>query len=67
MKKLKPYLFASCLLGLVTLAKPVAANDQGYATFSKTAYNTTTKTFDVIAKKSPNGKNIKQVDVAIWS
>ena len=34
---------------------------------SKTNYDSVSKTFEVIAQQSSNGKTIKQVDAAVWS
>ena len=66
MKKLKPFLFASCLLGGICLSSIILADEQT-AAITKTSYDANSKTFEVMATKTGNGKNIKQVDVAIWS
>lgn len=67
MSKLKTALLSTVLLGATCLSHPVFADQQGNAIISKTHYDSVSKTFEVIAQQSSNGKTIKWVDVAVWS
>lgn len=67
MSKLKTALLSTVVLGATCLSHPVFADQQGNAMISKTNYDSVSKTFEVIAQQSSNGKTIKQVDAAVWS
>ena len=67
MSKLKTALLSTVVLGATCLSHPVFADQQGNAIISKTNYDSVSKTFEVIAQQSSNGKTIKQVDAAVWS
>lgn len=67
MSKLKTALLSTVVLGATCLSHPVFADQQGNAIVSKTNYDSVSKTFEVIAQQSSNGKTIKQVDAAVWS
>lgn len=67
MKLIKSFLFTSCVLGMVALGQSVSAEEIGQANVSKTEYNTSSRTFDVLVSRKAGGKAIKTVEVAIWS
>lgn len=49
------------------LTNSVMADQQGDALVTKTPFDVASKTFEVTAQQSTNGKAIKSIDVAIWS
>ncbi len=67
MSKLKTALLSTVVLGATCLSHPVFADQQGNAIVSKTNFDSASKTFEVTAQQSDNGKAIKGVNVAIWS
>ena len=67
MKLVKSFLFTSCVLGMVALGQSASAEEIGQANVSKTEYNTSSRTFDVLVSRKAGGKAIKTVEVAIWS
>ena len=67
MNKLKTALLSTAVLSTAYLSPSVLASQLDEATVSKTDFNSVSKTFDITAQQSTNGKGIKQIDVAIWS
>lgn len=67
MSKLKTALLSTVVLGATCLSHPVFADQQGNAIVSKTNFDSASKTFEVTAQQSDNGKAIKGINVAIWS
>lgn len=67
MNKLKTVLLSTAVLSTAYLSPSVLASQLDEATVSKTDFNSVSKTFDITAQQSTNGKGIKQIDVAIWS
>jgi len=67
LSKLKTALLSTVVLGATCLSHPVFADQQGNAIVSKTNFDSASKTFEVTAQQSDNGKAIKGISVAIWS
>lgn len=67
MNKLKTALLSTAVLSTAYLSPSVLASQLDEATVSKTDFNSVSKTLDITAQQSTNGKGIKQIDVAIWS
>ena len=67
MSKLKTALLSTVVLGATCFSHPVFADQQGNAIVSKTNFDSASKTFEVTAQQSDNGKAIKGINVAIWS
>lgn len=49
------------------LTNSAMADQQSDALVTKTPFDVASKTFEVTAQQSVNGKTIKSIDVAIWS
>ena len=67
MSRLKTALLSTVVLGATCLLHPVFADQQGDALVTKTPFDVASKTFEVTAQQSDNGKAIKGINVAIWS
>lgn len=67
LRKIKTALFTTAILGTIFSSQTALAQESGWSNLSKTVYDETTKTFDVIGVESQNGKKIDHMDVAIWS
>ena len=67
MSKLKTALLSTVVLGATCLSQTVMADQQSDALVTKTPFDLASKTFEVTAQKSENGKDITHIDVAVWS
>jgi len=67
LSRLKTALLSTVVLGATCLLHPVFADQQGDALVTKTPFDVASKTFEVTAQQSDNGKAIKGINVAIWS
>lgn len=67
MSRLKTALLSTVVLSMAFLTNSVMADQQGDALVTKTPFDVASKTFEVTAQQSTNGKAIKSIDVAIWS
>lgn len=67
MSRLKTALLSTVVLSMAFLTNSVMADQQGDALVTKTPFDVASKTFEVTAQQSDNGKAIKGINVAIWS
>ena len=67
MNKIKSALLSTAVLSMAILSNSVMADQQNDALLTKTPFDAVSKTFEVTAQQSPNGKAIKSIDVAVWS
>lgn len=67
MNKIKSALLSTAVLGMACLSQTVMADQQSDALVTKTPFDLASKTFEVTAQKSENGKDITHIDVAVWS
>lgn len=67
MNKIKLALLSTAVLSLAFLTNSAMADQQSDALVTKTPFDVASKTFEVTAQQSVNGKAIKSIDVAIWS
>ena len=67
MNKIKSALLSTAVLSMAYLTNSAMADQQSDALVTKTPFDVASKTFEVTAQQSVNGKAIKSIDVAIWS
>lgn len=67
MNKIKSALLSTAVLGMAFLTNSAMADQQSDALVTKTPFDVSSKTFEVTAQQSVNGKAIKSIDVAVWS
>lgn len=67
MNKIKLVLLSTAVLSMAFLTNSAMADQQSDALVTKTPFDVASKTFEVTAQQSVNGKAIKSIDVAIWS
>lgn len=67
MNKIKSALLSIAVLSMAFLTNSAMADQQSDALVAKTPFDVASKTFEVTAQQSVNGKAIKSIDAAIWS
>ena len=67
MNKIKSALLSTAVLGMAFFTNSAMADQQSDALVTKTPFDVSSKTFEVTAQQSVNGKAIKSIDVAVWS